>query len=406
VIQNSCGRGEWTRPRPAFRQPAGTRLSAQDPSITVGVREAYIAGNDIAIYDGRAIVEPPVTIAILGGALIGRPKGQFNFVRPKVIEDYRERLHLLWAEPSTQGRLLATDEWGSAQVVTIWAATYTPSIGWTSPERVLEGRPFVWTQTHIWKEQAIGKGTGGAMRAGGVIALPVALFVPELYSPLLLLRLTDDRWIVDSIPNKVMGGKSSPSFASIGPREFIAYLGPDPAAQRDANSVIFQSSTDGGRTWSTASVVSRSGTQPAYDVQISVGKGGAVHLTWLQSTGNDTATLRHSVSYDNGASWSTPDGYGGAPAARNELRTVVDACGALHAVFENWSDGGNHSHLEHIVWAGGWQAPTRLFDGWYSRSAELALTSHGDPILVFVRSIATQGVGSAFEPVYSEFRRE
>ena len=151
-------------------------------------------------------------------------------------------------------------------------------------------------------------------------------------------------------------------------------------------------------------VVSRSGTQPAYDVQVALGKHGAIHLAWLQSTKGDSGTLRHSVSYDDAASWSVPDS-NEALAPRNELRTVMDSCGVLHAVFENRTEGGNRSYLEYTTWADGWQTPSRLFRGWYSMSAELALSARSEPIIVFMKSTGAPGTESPLETVYSEYRR-
>ena len=400
AMNQPCGPGEWTTPQSAFKQPAGKRFTAQDPTIAIGDRMSHIAGNNIEIYDGREVDTSPLTIATLKGVLVDLPKGQFNFIRPKIVEDYAGRLHMLWAEPAASDKLLNTGEWGGAQMVSVWAAAYTARTGWTLPKKIVERKNFLWPQTRIWKENV----TGDAGQA--VIALPVALFVPETKSPVMLLRLNDGRWSVDSISNDIMSGKNAASFASKGVHEIVSYLSADPDADQDVNSVIVQRSADRGRTWSKAQVVSRSGMQPAYSVQVVIGKDGAVHIVWLQSVGKAAAALRHSVSHDYGESWSIPDAYAGARDDRHELRAVIDNCGVLHVIFENWNLGGNRGHLEHAIWDGGWHAPAKLFTGWYSRSADLTLSVIGSPVLAFMKRPAIASVESAFEPAYVEFLRK
>jgi hypothetical protein len=311
---------------------------------------------------------------------------------------------MLWAEPAKVDALLSTSEWAAAALVSIWSANYLPSTGWSAPQKVFEGREFIWPSWPIWKEGRVVGSANRSAAASTTIVFPVAEFSSTLPRKILLLRLAGDRWVQDSVSSTMIGAPVSPSFASNGAMEFLTFLGPDPQAQSDENSVLFQRSSDGGQSWSALRVIDRSGANPAYDAQLAMGSDGVLHLTWLKKGTNGLLAVLHSASRDGGATWS-PIERSARSSLVQELRTIVDACGILHAIFQDVSESGIRSHVVHQIWDGRWRTPTKPFDERYTRSASIALSVEGNPLLVFLRSNSKLGADGKWHPYFSELMR-
>ena len=391
--------GHWSLPR-LVSEDAPPAV-AQFPSVAVGAGVVYVVGNQI-LFDAQPVVESPLVSLILGGKGIGRPEGRFHFVMPKAVVDDAGRLHLLWAEPPGEYEQINSDLWPPYRLTSIWTAVYVAGTGWTPPRRLYDGKQFFWDHAPIASGFGILDSATGARRRDDRIGIAVSTFTGERGQPQIYLHLRDGGWILGSIPTTTHSGGVFPTLVANGEQLYLAFLGADPNAQSDINSVIFQRSTDGGKTWSASHVVSRSGDRPARAVQVIVEPTGAIHLFWLQSATGEGTVLRHAMSRDDGRSWSPPDDYGTA-VERHNLRAVIDSRNVMHVVWENWAEGPHAIRLEHTTWNGRWSAPHQLFAGWRSYTPALVLSERGLPLLVSIGNRASAPIEAVPHTLYSEF---
>lgn len=403
IPASACPAARWGDPHIVAARSQASDLAAQIPNLAVGRTQAFIVGNNIPKFDGRMVPEYPLTMIALGGAYITPPPGDFLFVWPQAVVDWQERVHVLWAEPSGGYHRVDTDHWPH-QVSAVWTAHYSRATGWSTPERILEGTNIFWPPGAPFQPREPVADTGSGRGRDGRIALPVATLTGAPEQPLLLLRLHNGRWSVDTVPNGILGG---PADAAYGAGESdTQYLGLLAAAQDgrpDRNSVLVQRSIDGGLTWTPPQLVSRSNGRPANWLQVVVGKAGVVHLVWLQQTTGENRILRHTMSHDHGRTWAPVDDYAIA-GIRRILRAVADRCGTLHLMYEDWSRGPDRIHLEYATWNGRWSTPVPPFPGWSSHSPSLAVSADGAPLLVFRGKREPSPAGDPDQTYYSKLK--
>jgi hypothetical protein len=399
----ACPAGRWSDPQPVPTKQRASHPSAQHPNVAVGRTKTFVVGNNIPLFDGRMVAEFPLTVVELGGGYITPPPGNFLFVDPTAVVDMQERLHVLWAEPRGEYQRVDTDHWPRNPPV-IWAARFDAASGWSIPEKVYDGKNLNWPAGPLVRNLRIAESNGVDRNGDGHIALPVTTFTGEPNQPLLLLRLRDGRWTADSVPSPILGGPATARFFSDGPIEYLGLLGAASDGTHDSNSVWFQRSTNGGRTWSALQLISRSGSQPAYWLEIAAGADGIVHLVWLQTTTGNNTIIRHTLSRDHGLTWSPVDDYA-VPSERKALRATADSCGVLHIIYEDWTEGPYHRRLEYATWNGRWSTPTSLFPGWSSHTPSLALSAGGRPMIVFQGKAELVDSLSPDRLYHSEFAR-
>jgi hypothetical protein len=280
---------------------------------------------------------------------------------------------------------------------TVWTATHEATSGWSAPQQVpLE------TDQPRWRRTGVADNLGNAALEQGIGLLPMR---PSPSLPYLRLG-TDGSW--HRITVAALGAYAT--VASDGEWMVAAYAAADsewarsPAnpTHEDANSVFVRSSRDGGATWSPPVLVQRGGTTPAQDVNVLLGDKREIHLIWAQATPSGNA-IRHVVSSDP-ARWPKPDDL---PAANlKNMRAVIDSCGRVQLVAEDWSSGVDRTQLVAATWDGRWSAPVRLFADLEGMTPDLRTSSGGDPVLAFVgRAINASAAAARYVAYYARLER-
>jgi hypothetical protein len=209
---------------------------------------------------------------------------------------------------------------------------------------------------------------------------------------------------------EVATGAAGYSSVATGPdgRVYLAYIGPDTTHLSDANSVFLVRSPDGGRTWSSPRLISRSGRRQATEVRALVAPDGTLHLVWSQnlSGGLRAEVARHVFSRDRGETWSAPDDLD-APDGFAQLRAVVDRCGSVHVVYTTLSTspknvweynrGVERWELWYAYWHRRWQAPQSPFASLNSLDADL-VAARGGPLYLLWSARPASVIGR--EPLF------
>lgn len=382
---------------PVVTHPEG--MVARFPRLAVGRSRTYVVGVDIQLLDNRPVRENPLVVWELGGRSIGRPPGVFTFLFPKGAVDSRDRLHLLWAEPAKHSSRIEAIQWVFLRPASIWTAIYEPSRGWSDARRL--AHEATGPEGLKWPDHRFADNLGST-HSGQGIGLPERR--PPRNAPLVYLTLSDTEWTRREIP------VSWAAYVSVAARDdhlFVAYVDVDESwvssplnpTHHDVNSVFLRISRDGGQTWSSPSLISRSGEYPAHQVQALLGPRGDVHLLWKQETPHGTV-IRHVLSRDGGTVWSEPHDL--VPLGHfDNLGAVVDRCGELHLVYEDWRAGVDRIHIDYATWDGQWSAPVHLFESLLAMTADIQLASTGEPILVFVARDADAAATEHFETLYA-----
>jgi hypothetical protein len=111
--------------------------------------------------------------------------------------------------------------------------------------------------------------------------------------------------------------------------------------------IMFQKSTDGGRTWLPTDVLVRRGAPCAYDPDITTDSDGSVYVVYENvypdTAGVDVAHILCTRSSDGGATWSTParvddESRGGIGL----IRIVADSAGNLFVAWNQLPGGLSH----------------------------------------------------------------
>jgi hypothetical protein len=164
----------------------------------------------------------------------------------------------------------------------------------------------------------------------------------------------------------------------------------------NSNSVFFRRSTDGGTTWQTPVLVSRSGRTEAHNVKIAVTSAGRIHLVWLKnkSGGPRPEVVWANHSDDRGHSWSTPQELAVPDALPYQLAVAADSAGGVHAVFIFMSHDGRDARLYYARWEGKqWTAPCALDPDYDAIDPTIAADGKGRLYVVWDR-LQPSGAGA------------
>lgn len=393
----------WSEPRFVV-QREGEPAVARWPDVAVGPAATFVVGNEIPLFNSSPLSEPSFIALKLGAGRIGRPKGRFNFVSPRAVVDQAGKLHVIWAEPEGEFQVARADMWPPRKLTSLWTASYEPESGWSDPLRLYHGK-----QLH-WGFSRIGMGEGieqpGVIRAtDSRVCLVVSTFTSDESQFPLFLSLRRGRWVVDTIPTTDSGPSVLTSGISNDQDVSIAFLASDRRSpvRRDINSVFFQRSTDAGRTWNKSQLVWRSGINPAISVQLLSDASNRLHLLWLQSVTADSTILRHSISLDHGATWSSPVPVWHEANARN-LSAVIDSRGRITAIWENAATGLDGVHLDYATWQGNWSPVANIAAGWRAFNARMTLSRLGNPFVVFEGSRSDVSIDSGQLVLFTELQ--
>lgn len=349
---DECNLGPWSSQSVLSEDMITSGTVARFPSVAATRSgPVYVAGNDIAGFTADTVPDNPLTVWQLGGRSLGRPPGTFRFAYPKALIDDEDHLHLIWAEPLADSPPITARDWHRRpRPRSVWTSRYRPGAGWSVPRKVLE-------DANLWWDESVttGQVTSGSSQWTLAVSTLKRGATP---ASIRLIGLARDSVMTSTIAN---AGGLYTRLASAGTDVLIGYLAPAPRAGpgSDGNSVFVAASSDGGATWRPPILVSRSGAQPAYELQTVTGSDGVVHLIWLQTIAGAPDVIRHVMSRDGGRTWSARDDL--HPEGKTAgLDAVIDACGTVHLVFEHW-DASWRAHLEYVTWRERWSHVEPLF---------------------------------------------
>lgn len=341
----SCRPAAWTAPESLWAGPL-TQVSAQPSSVSEAGDLILVVGRELAFPERPAPDTVFAGVVLKRGASrpnpVRRPPGARFFIDPIAAVDASGAPHVLWAEPVLT--LADRGSPNSSRLRTVWSASLING-EWTHPIRVAMAADITWTES----------GQSPVVQAAdGTLQFVVPASADKI--GLLHLSLTPNGWIAGHIALPMPAAYSV--LARQGSDLLLAYVSPV-QGQRDINSLWFTRSTDDGRTWQRAVLVSRSG-QTGAGAPMIVPIGGSVHLLWEQNLSGGLATevLRHAESNDGGSSWG-PRADLSLPGFLMTHGAAADSQGAVHVFFSAFVNG--HLTLQRARWcASAWQAPDRV----------------------------------------------
>jgi hypothetical protein len=315
-----------------------------------------------------------LTAVDLTGHSLGRPMSANGIFHPMLAALDDSSLIMLWGEPDTTAA--ARRFLWQPPLAQVWSARWQRGNGWTTPHLILWGNP-----ASLWNGR---QSTEPVRSSDG----DVHLAVPTIHG-VRYLRYHAGEWRVSTIPH-VPGGSAYSSIAAdaTGRVLLVAYVGVDTTATRDYNSVLMVRSTDGGATWSTPAVIHASkGHRPAFEVQVRAQRS-FVRMLWLQDLDGDETpdAIRAVSSSDGGISWTSPRDVR-LPQGPRALKSAIDSCGLVHAVYEDWNGGGTDGHLDYVRFTGtAWTTVQHLSPHRTAMSATIAVPSPDELLLMWLAS--------------------
>jgi len=116
------------------------------------------------------------------------------------------------------------------------------------------------------------------------------------------------------------------------------------------SDVMFQKSTDAGRTWLPTAVLVRDGAPHAYEPDITADSDGNVYILWedwcVDTAGESNRRILCSRSSDGGATWSAPARVDDRPDPTRSIgspRIAADSAGSLLCAWYDKRTGSGHT---------------------------------------------------------------
>ena len=384
VRAQRCEYGAWT---PLAAIPSGRDGTvARFPSLTNVGDRVFVVGNNIPSFVRAPRNDTRLAAWELEGRSIGAPAGPRLFAFPQIAALGDSGLMLLWGEPdSVSGDFDPLNQ----RISQVWWARHA-AVGWSRAAELFGESARVWSY---------GQHTEPVLGRDGVLHHAV----PTPHA-LRYLRWDRGAWTVSKVPRIPGASYASVALTDGGRTIVIAYVAAVEHATVDVNSVFVVRSADRGASWSAPVLVSRSGDTPALEAQLSADPAGVLHLVWMQDTTRDFTPeiLRHVSSRDNGRTWSAPKDTH-PPQGFSILRTAMDSCGALHAIYQHWFGDGRSGHTDYLRFASGrWSDIQHLFLSGVSVDA----TIHARPNeLLLVSLYADDSTGRDTRSISSRFSR-
>ena len=380
-----CPPATWTEI--PFSNDRGT--VARFSTVLATGKSVFLFGDSLPFFTlSPAPLRPFVGRDVIRGGVIARPSEGDLFASPVAVANGERGATVIWGEsPGTPVTIAAA--WPPT-TTHLWAARFDGD-HWSKPGQVFQADEIK------WQKESIGRFTQS--NGSSWVAAPYRLGTNS--------GVVIGRFHGDSVDLRQMSSRAPVGYAAIVVRAsgqmLLAFVAPDLSVERDGNSVFVVTSSDGGTTWSTPTLVSRSGLHPATQVRAIVDGDGFVHLIWLQDTANKELVLRHVVSRDFGLGWSEAQDLNAGPSI-TLLRVAYEACGSIAAIFEARRAG--ESGLYQSLWDGAWTAPSRLFPELMATDPDLvAQTSGGLVLTALVRPAGDTGTAPLHSMV-AQYRPE
>lgn len=329
VSTASCAAARWTAPRQLAstdRRPA----YVETPRIVVTRTGIAMFGSPAFVWGTTEGFAPPgmrsdpgraLRDFLLAGLLLRRdttvepirmPAGVHHMDGPRAVSDGRGGAHVVWSTGSD------TTSSGSSSKSLHYA--HFDGTRWTAPERIHSARGIDWGAFYP---------TDPLLR-GDTVHLAVAV-LDSAGSALVHARRTRSGWRTTRI-----GRGGLPSFTSLevdnAGAPIIAFAGSDPTVRgSDGQHLYVMRSDNGSGTWSTPTLVHRSGLGGVVQPRILASEGHVLNLVWAQRREGATLpdTVHVATSRDGGRTWRSGPRLG-VPGGLRTLEAVIDWSGRLH----------------------------------------------------------------------------
>lgn len=320
----TCCSSDWSEPTVVL--PDSSLISTA--SISAFGRGVYAVGNGDG---GKTWTDRGLIAVRIGGAALPQLTGDYSFSRPLLFADTAGQLGLVWGERDVGDREHQVSSLYYAVRLNPPAVVDRDTLYWSLPERLYERSHLAWAG-----------GYGGSVFVSDqnemhlVTGSKPATYIVQAFGE--WRRTMEFLATVEAYVGLAKGGSA---------RLYMPFIAPDVSvAGMNSNSVFFRRSFDGGRTWMTPTLVSRSaGGDGAHQVRLTVSNEEVLHLTWLQDIAG-RREIWHAYSTSYGAEWSSPDRMEpqGRPVA---LAVASDSAGRVHAMYT--ADVGDALRLFYIV---------------------------------------------------------
>ena len=313
----------------------------------------FVAADDVvAANRGVADRVPLAVFNLTTRKRLNPPADGHLFVYP-IVAGGDGGLQLLWGEVADDERSrLAT--W-PPPVTELWWSRLGTNGRWSKATRIFSAKSIYWQPTTTDR-------ASGDAKHPALITVPV---IDDAGSGVLLIRI--GRVSAEATVLRVDGGLAYSAIGrNVDDHMLVAFVGAKRGSGEDHNSVFTMQSSDGGRRWNEASLISRSGRRFASQVRVIAGGRGQWDLVWLQNItdGERPEVLRHVSSTDDGNNWSIPDDLK-IPDLITMLRVGRDECGDIHAILEEHPNGHSQgSRILDATWSRDqWSALREPFPG-------------------------------------------
>jgi len=375
--QSPCTLGPWQTP--AFVGGFGS-LRVRNPSILVSQSGVVlVVGNKNSTNPPTVENNQPPELGIwrlrstargtIAATELPPPGGRHWFGYPIASFDSRDRLHILWSEPA-QGAALASasQQLASTALTSVWHSIFANE-EWSKPEEIAAFESMRWTPAFVSSLLALRDGT---------MAVAIPIFATSTRGGVAFLRYSAGRWDRHEIP---LALSLEPSYVDIEALSTgtiaLTYVAAASGPGRDINSVFATFSSDGGSHWAPPSLVSRSGTEPAFDARLAAQNNDDVALIWTRSrTGSLIPDRLQSSRYlAKRSRWADQLGI---PAANPRNLTALSApCGAVTVLFFEADDSARTSLMMSSLGETGFSPPHDLFPSLTSFAPSAAFDRRG-----------------------------
>lgn len=292
--------------------------------------------------------------SLLEGPMVPPPgRDTLTYSFPQVALDDNGTLHMVWMEPDPDALEEASERSRDGiharpgEYDGIYYAHFTDT-GWSRPSLIFEGLVDMIAQ----------KPPAFFVDDNQVLHLQFDNMLSREETDVTYLRYDGESW-VDRSPIVEIATYSTLERDKEG-RLYLVYVAPVKDGPPD--QLFIKWSDDGGETWSESHATHAGQVEKANRPRLHIdASSGTLHLLWGQQMGDSVfrAHVLHSTSSDGGRTWTEPANVGASEeGAFRHLRTALDPCGGLHAVYHTMNHDEKRGMVHYTQWQDGtWSDP-------------------------------------------------
>ena len=351
--------GTFVRPTPVVQAGGSKRVARFENAVRWNGGTA-IVGMDMPHFGER--VSDSLLFAY-HGANLGAPSFSGWFAVPRVTAS-DSTLTLMWGEPAdTTPRKLA---FAPNRLRTLWTSSYAPRVGWTAPEKLVAASDISWA--------------AGSLMSGktGRPQMAVPVLLDGTRQPIVLYVTRDAKsWREVRVP-----GTEGAVFSALAEARdgtiVLAFVATDTSLSLDESSLFIAASSNSGATWSTPQLITHGGVR---DPVVLFGPDDQLHVLWrqiaLREGGADVIRHVAAQTLSRDIVWSKSSDLLARPGFFR-FTSVIDVCGTIHVVYEDWH-GGEAGDVDYASFRDGvWSEPVHVLPGWLTVDPFLMIGDRGE----------------------------